>query len=316
MAAAKLNVAEYANASLQEVVDLLDRKSGLQDMDSTDQNLARYPVWVRDFTIQYAPESLPPEQTAEQASFHQDEEILLLFEPAEQHIAEQLERCFLRSASSAILECVSYEEVRRATSSFLTRFTCVIALLPHRAVDEAVDDQQSLVEHVRRLHTIFFHPFHLVGLRNRSLAVVQFGDGFFGNGPVTANVSRCSAKAMAASLHLEQPDLKIRVLDFSPQIAAEQLCTFIITELSTAENYAAVGYAADQIRRVPRPVLRNIAEDKPRSIKWSAKDVVLATGGAKGITAECALAFARAAHVQLALVGSSLPAKYNEQHDE
>ncbi|MCI5143278.1 MAG: SDR family oxidoreductase [Candidatus Electrothrix sp. ATG1] len=38
--------------------------------------------------------------------------------------------------------------------------------------------------------------------------------------------------------------------------------------------------------------------------------------GAKGITAECALAFARAAHVQLALVGSSLPAKYNEQHDE
>jgi len=315
LAAAKLSVSEYANATLQEVVNLLYRKSDQQDTDVAEIATSKYPVWVREFTVRYSPEPLPTEHTAEQVSFRQDEEFLLLFDPAEQHIAEQLERCFLRSASSATLICASFKEVRRATSSFLTRFTGVIALLPRRTASEMID-QETLIEHIFRLHTIFSHPFHFIGLRNHSLAVVQFGDGFFGNGPVTANISRCSAKALAASLHLEQPDLKIRVLDFSPQIPAEQLCKYITAELSTAESYAAVGYAADRIRRVPRPVLRNIAADAPRPIEWSPKDVVLASGGAKGITAECALAFARAAQVQLALVGSTSPSKNNEQHDE
>lgn len=148
------------------------------------------------------------------------------------------------------------------------------------------------------------------------LAVVQIGDGFFGDGPLKVNIRRCSAKALAASYHLEQPDLKVRVLDFSPQIAADKLCEYILLELGTAEHYAAVGYAADQIRRVPRPVVRNIAADQARPIPWSSKDVILATGGAKGITAECVLAFARATGVQLALVGSSSPAMRNEQQDE
>ncbi|MCI5126853.1 MAG: SDR family NAD(P)-dependent oxidoreductase, partial [Candidatus Electrothrix sp. AR5] len=177
-------------------------------------------------------------------------------------------------------------------------------------------DQQTLVKHVTRLHTIFSPSYHRAGSENQALAVVQFGDGFFGDGPVPANISRCSAKALAASLHFEQPELTVRVLDFSPHIAVDQLCAYIIAELATADSYAAVGYGADQIRRVPYPVLRSIAADKPRSIRWSPKDVVLATGGAKGITAECALTFARAAGVQLALVGSSSPSMRNDQQDE
>lgn len=42
-----------------------------------------------------------------------------------------------------------------------------------------------------------------------------------------------------------------------------------------------------------------------RNLSWSLDDVILVTGGAKGITAECALAFARSTGVQMALVGSS-----------
>ncbi|MCI5121331.1 MAG: SDR family NAD(P)-dependent oxidoreductase, partial [Candidatus Electrothrix sp. AUS4] len=228
-------------------------------------------------------------------------------------IAEQL-KYFLQTVASEV-ELVSFPEARHSITSFLGRFTWVIALLPHQDSDKMFG-QQSLLEHVTRLHTIFSPAFLENGSENQLLAVVQFADGFFGEGPDAVDTRRCSAKALAASLHLEQPDLRVRVLDFAPQIPVAQLCTSIMAELSIPEHYAAVGYAADQVRRVPRPVLRNIAADQPRPIRWSPKDVVLATGGAKGITAECVLAFARSTGVQLALVGSSSPALRNEQHDE
>ncbi|MCW5203122.1 SDR family NAD(P)-dependent oxidoreductase [Desulfobulbus sp. US4] len=329
ISAAKLNVSEYANATLQEVAALLDREPE-QDKDIIENGSSRYPGWARDFTLQYLPQPLSSEyadEQSEQSWLHREEAVLILFESAEQHIAEQLEvvlQRFLAEASAKIsveflakVELVSFAEARQGVSSLLDRFTSVIALLPRQKSSEGnFFDQQTLVKQVTRLHTIFSPAYHRPGLGNQSLTVAQFGDGFFGDGPVPANINRCSAKALAASLHLEKPDLKVRVLDFSPQISQDQLCEYIMVELSTAESYAAVGYAADQIRRVPTPVLRHVAVDKPRPIRWSPKDVVLATGGAKGITAECVLAFARATGVQLALVGSSSPAMHNEQQDE
>ncbi|MCI5166166.1 MAG: SDR family NAD(P)-dependent oxidoreductase [Candidatus Electrothrix sp. GM3_4] len=298
---------------MQEVVALLDREPEQQDKNIIEDVSSSYPGWVRDFTLQYLSKPFPFEYADEPFSLHQGEDVLILFEPAEQHITEQLEVSFHQF--SAKVECFSFAEARQKISSLLTRFSRVIALLPHQETSEPLD-QQTLVAHVTRLHTIFSPSFYRIGLKKQALAVVQFGDGFFGDGPVSANINRCSAKALAASLHLEQPDLKVRVLDFFPQISTDQLCEYIMAELTTTESYTAVGYAADQIRRVPRPVLRNVAADEPRPLRWSPKDIVLATGGAKGITAECVLALARVTGVQLALVGSSSPSMGNDQHDE
>ena len=52
---------------------------------------------------------------------------------------------------------------------------------------------------------------------------------------------------------------------------------------------------------------------KERRISWTGDDVVLVTGGAKGITAECALAFAVKTGVKLAIVGSTVLIDKNEE---
>ncbi|WPD24620.1 MAG: SDR family NAD(P)-dependent oxidoreductase [Candidatus Electrothrix scaldis] len=313
VSAAQLNIAEYANATLQEVSDLLGKEDPYPDKQVVQGESSRYPGWVRDFTLQYLPEPLPAAQLDGQEILRQGEEVLILFEPAEQELAEQLQHA-LQPITSEV-QLVSFPEARQSLASLLNRFAWVVALLPHQDKDEMLG-QQGLLEHVTRLHTIVSSAFHSAASENPLLAVVQFADGFFGEGAEAVDSRRCSAKALAASLHLEQPDLRVRVLDFAPQVPVAQLCAFIMAELRTPGQYAAVGYAADQVRRVPRPVLRNITADQPRTIRWSPKDVVLATGGAKGITAECVLAFARSSGVQLALVGSSSPALRNEQHDE
>ncbi|XOF34006.1 MAG: SDR family NAD(P)-dependent oxidoreductase [Candidatus Electrothrix sp. YB6] len=311
IAAAKLNVPEHANATLQELTDLLG-KAATQDSTETKEE-AQYPAWVRDFTIRYSPEPLPAETASGKNTVRKNEQVLILSEPEEQELAGHLEQYFIRSSAKA--ECALFADVRASSSSFLHRFTTIIALLPRQAAHKTAD-RKRLVRHVIRLHTIFSHPFHTIGLQDNIFAVIQFGDGFFGSGPVTAEIERCSAKALAASMHLERPHLKVRVLDFSPQLPPEKLCRHIMAELATAEPYSAVGYSTDEIRRVPRPVLKNRAEYTARSITWSPGDVVLVTGGAKGITAECALEFARTTTVQMALVGSSPLPQHKEQHNE
>ncbi len=67
----------------------------------------------------------------------------------------------------------------------------------------------------------------------------------------------------------------------------------------------AAGYDSELTRRIPRPVLQHPETYQRRPISWSSDDVILVTGGAKGITATCAFAFAQATGVRMALVGSS-----------
>lgn len=315
-AAARLNISEYANATLQEISALLTAEAE-QATDITEHSSSKYPGWVRDFILQYRPEPLSFEQMEGQASWLYDKKVLILFEATEQHIAKQLKLSCIRF--SAEVHLLTFAQVRQRTASLSARWNHVIALLPQEEVGKAFD-QHSLIKYMSRLHTVFSADFYKKETDSqaieRSFAVVQFNDGFFGDGSGAANSCRFSAKSLAAALHFEQPDLKVRVLDISLPISAKQLCEYIVAELSGTKKYAAVGYAADQIRRVPYPILRTSTADQARPIRWSPKDVVLATGGAKGITAECVLVFARAAGVQLALVGSSSPSMRNEQHDE
>ena len=315
--AAQIDIAEYANASLSEIAEALEKVCD----DQAGQNAAsdtkkptpsKYPLWVRDFTIAYSPEPLPASRRAGHVS-RQSEKILILSEPAEQRLAEQLKRRFAGAAS--VVVCASFAEVRLAAASFSDRFTTVIVLLSRHPVNRIID-RENYGEHVVRLHTVFSIPFHISGLDNNALVVIQFGEGFFGTRPVTANIEQCSAKSLAASMHLEKPELKIRVLDFCPRIPPDELCSRTIAELSTADLYVAAGYDAEVVRRVPRPVLQNTAMYQARQISWSAEDVFLVTGGAKGITAECALELARTVQVQMVLVGSSAaPQKKSEQSE-
>ena len=78
----------------------------------------------------------------------------------------------------------------------------------------------------------------------------------------------------------------------------------IVAEARAADGYTEAHYDASGTRRMP--VLRLLADATPdEQPPLCADDVLLVTGGGKGIAAECALALARQYGVRLALLGRS-----------
>ena len=95
-----------------------------------------------------------------------------------------------------------------------------------------------------------------------------------------------------------------------------------MAEALAVNGFTEVHFAKDGRRYVPRLKLQNFSASSPKSGKnkksrtrpknegefpLGSEDVLLVTGGGKGIAAECALAFARETGVKLALLGRSDP---------
>ena len=111
------------------------------------------------------------------------------------------------------------------------------------------------------------------------------------------------AKAFAASVALEHPELSVRTLDVDPHLDLDGFTDAVRTELSAVSGAARVD--AQGLRHVP--VLRRIDTTDATDIPpvFAPTDVFLVSGGAKGITAECALGLGQRLGVRLALVGRS-----------
>lgn len=139
-----------------------------------------------------------------------------------------------------------------------------------------------------------------------SLSYLQF-DGLLPDdeGVARSDLRRSGASAFAASLHLERPALKLRVLDFAGEPPASTIAQRLLEELALPEAHGLTHHDARGLRSVPRARCVEPALQSPRGIDWGPDDLVLVTGGAKGITAACALAFAQQTRARLVLVGSS-----------
>jgi len=110
--------------------------------------------------------------------------------------------------------------------------------------------------------------------------------------------------AFARSLYLEYPHLIVCVVHLS----ADQP-TFIeriADEVRAARGFVEVSYDAEGKRTQPALVpYRPTAQGEP--VTLDVNDVLLVTGGGKGIAAECALALAQDTGVTLALLGRTQP---------
>jgi enediyne polyketide synthase len=117
------------------------------------------------------------------------------------------------------------------------------------------------------------------------------------------------ATGLAKTLHLEAPRVATCVLDV-PVAAAPRadLVRAVLAEVAGTAGFTEVRYDDGGTRRVPalRPLPRPARPAGP--VPLDATDVLLVTGGGKGITAECALALARDTGVRLGLLGRSDPA--------
>jgi len=114
-----------------------------------------------------------------------------------------------------------------------------------------------------------------------------------------------SAAAFARTLHREQPDITTCVITLPfDENAVER----ILAEVQIAKAYHEICYDPVRCKRVLKP----LKEYKAEQHVLTADDVLLVTGGGKGITAECAAALARDSGVRLVLLGRASPEKEAE----
>ncbi len=296
---------ELANSTLTEIAEVIRHAVATGRVSSETKEQGK--TWVRNFTVEYLPEDLPL-VTSVQADVPENIDwtatnCLIACESAEVEFASCLREAM--QAQGAQVQVVSFEQVCHPLQIEMTAFSHLIAILPRQSKATTISPN-SLRAIVDRLQP-FTAPPAADSRQHANLTVgyVQFGGGVFGTNYPGAAIDQTCTQALAASLHLERPDLKVRSLDFSPTVSPPQLAERVMAELATPEPYAAVGYNAELQRLMPRPVVQEAADYQPRSITWTGEDVMLVTGGAKGITAECAIALAESTGVKMALVGSS-----------
>ena len=112
------------------------------------------------------------------------------------------------------------------------------------------------------------------------------------------------AESFAKTLHLEMKDVAVVVIDIPADHA--RAVEWIVAETDSPLGYAQVRY--DETGRRFEPVLRLVEQaEVSDKAPLGPGDVLLVTGGGKGIAAECALHLAKETSVRLILMGRSDP---------
>ncbi len=292
-----------ANATLADVVAALEQVQPVKQPEVKTPTPVNLPSlqsskavatnsfnWVRNFTINYVAKNAPKRDKYDWSKA----QILIVTDEVESKIANCLSEQLL--LAGAQIKKVTYQELLVDNSVVKETISHYIAVLPD---SESAQKSLPLAQMVARLKSI------CTAITNACVAYVQFGGGRFGSGSQTMNPEVCCGAGFARSLHLERPDLQVRVVDLALEIEPNRAAELVISELSGNEAIATVGYDADLLRLVPQSCLQQPANYTQRTLSWSEQDVILVTGGAKGITAECALALAQATGVKMALVGQS-----------
>lgn len=157
----------------------------------------------------------------------------------------------------------------------------VLAVLPRGCTPQQVDEVLAAARNA------------LAGARERRFVLVQDGRG---------------AAGLAKTLHQEAPHLRTTIVQ--TPLNADAVAR-VVTEVRATARFSEAHYDTAGVRRVP--TLRALpVEQEHTDLPLDATDVLLVTGGGKGISAECALAVARRTGAKLAVLGRSDPAADTE----
>jgi enediyne polyketide synthase len=294
-AAGTVDPTVFANSSLKEIYDHL--MTGKQKDGSVAQTASR-DAWVRNFTIKYVPRPLTPQIAGDR----EQKNVLMVSDQSYGEYPDLLSD--LLSRQRLLATSINYGQIPVDSPDELGKYDHFIFLLPAgRDAGDLLTPGQTR-EMAGRMHKI---AATITAMETRipkpTYAVLQFGGTDFCG---YDNATSCGAKgamAFLSSLHHESPRERIRVLQFNRNSLSAMEKTF--DELRAPDAFAAAVYDDDLVRYVPVLAPMKPQEFTPRSVTWTGRDVVLVTGGAKGITAACATAFALKTGVRLALVGST-----------
>ncbi|MEZ5782455.1 MAG: SDR family NAD(P)-dependent oxidoreductase [Rhizobiaceae bacterium] len=183
--------------------------------------------------------------------------------------------------SGATAEVVGIEELASSDFSF-GQSDCLVHLWPLNPECRA-SDLKSFFPIVRDCMAAGVGQLIVAGA-NRS---AERGGGYAG---------------MVKTLSWEFPHLRARCLHLDPSESATRLASYLESELATEDPHREVDYAAGQ-RRTYELVPENLEEQRLAKLPLNRDSVVLLTGGARGITADLAVALALRHHCHLELVG-------------
>ena len=117
------------------------------------------------------------------------------------------------------------------------------------------------------------------------------------------------AAALARTLHLEAPEVTTCVVDVP--VNHPQAQEWVLAEAKAGVGYTEAYYDASGRRREPVLRLLPLPEASAR-LQLGPDEVLLVTGGGRGITAECAFSLARETGARLTLLGRSQPETNSE----
>lgn len=122
------------------------------------------------------------------------------------------------------------------------------------------------------------------------------------------------ASGLARTLHLEAPSRPTTVVDLADladpaRDGLARAVERVVAEVTATTGFSEVRYDSDGDRTVPLLRTADVEKAAPGAAPLGPDDVLLVTGGGKGITAECALAVAGDSGAALALLGRALPEK-------
>ncbi|MFF1378943.1 SDR family NAD(P)-dependent oxidoreductase [Streptomyces sp. NPDC058308] len=109
-----------------------------------------------------------------------------------------------------------------------------------------------------------------------------------------------SASALAKTVHLEASAVRTTIVDLADRLAPDRAARLVCSEVAGTRTFREVSY--DDDARRTEPVLRELTTGHD-GYPVGAGDVVVVTGGARGITVECAAALAHETGCTLALMG-------------
>ncbi len=300
-----VDLAPLLERSFRQIAGIVSRLVRQQRSNGEAGPSVAHAPWVREFKVSLVEKPLaamPRWWGRRREDRWPSARVLLLSEKTDDRVALALERQL--SGLGASVRVATFSEADRRGFNSDAAFSHFMAIFPRRAADSR--QRSALRRTVERIAcTLSPPPASAAPRRSNMLVYLQFGGGFFGNRRRSAHLESCGAVAAAHSVQMERQDLRVRVLDFSPRLAAEEVAGKVIRESQSPVSFVAAGYDEKLTRRVFQAQVLSPAAYRPRKPQWSARDVILVTGGARGISAVCALALAQATSARMALVGST-----------
>jgi enediyne polyketide synthase len=257
--------------------------------------------WVRDFALNWIAEPLVShaDRRRTEDDFRVAQVLVLCDEDC-----RELGDAFKSEAATrgARVDLLSYAQAERDGRVRDASYTHVVCVLP-----AATGCHEAQVrERLQRLRAGALLPSASAAIRRRtSLVYLQLSSHFRMQAGRRSRPNLVGTAAFAASVHHERSDLRVRAIELHPALEPTLAARLAADEMVADAAFANAVYDAEARRWVFEPVLLEPCSYPRRALEWRSDDVVMVTGGGRGITAECALQVARTHRFKTALVGSS-----------